>query len=127
MDINCFDTKTRADEGVEIELSDLKTGRPAGVFIKVIGSDGDRFSQLTTERARQLRDITSRGEASKADIDRLASQLLAGCTIGWRGLTRNGDEYPYSPAAALDLYTNYPAIREQIDVAIMRRANFVLA
>lgn len=128
MDLKLFDTKTKANEGVEIELRDLRTGKGSGAFIKVLGTDSDRFAELSADRARQVTAIlerTGKKELSREEINGLTVDLLVGCTVGWRGLESGGEVFEYSPANARRLYEEFPAIREQINLAIADRSNFL--
>lgn len=126
-----FDTRTRANEGVEIELKHVKTGEPMGCFITVLGTDSDAFRRLKTDRERQALDLISKkgadGDLSAEEREEAALALLAGCTVGWRELEQGGKPLVFSPAAAAQLYRDYPPIREQVDRAIANRANFLLA
>ena len=130
MDITSFDTRTRANEGVEIELLSLKTGRGSGSFIKVIGTDSDKFIDLSTQRARAMSELMAQspnGEIDRKDMVRFTVDLLVGCTLGWRGLESDGKPLEFSPANARMLYESFPAIRQQINEATAERKNFLLA
>ncbi len=130
MDLKNFDTKAKANEGVEIELRDLRTGKGSGAFIRVLGTDSDKFAELSAERSRQVATIlerTGKKELSREEVNGLTVDLLAGCTIGWRGLKDGGEPFEYSDERAKKLYEGYPAIREQVNLAIADRTNFLLA
>ena len=130
MDIKLFDTKAKSESGVDIELRDLRTGKGSGVFITVIGTDSDRFAELSAECARRISQIladTGQQELNRDQMNKMSIELLAGCTLGWRGLEANGEPMAFSTDAARWLYTDYPAIREQINVAIADRKNFLSA
>ena len=64
---------------------------------------------------------------SGQEIDDMTSDMLANCTIGWRSLELNGEPYPFSLDNARKVYRDYPAIRDEINVAVANRANFLLA
>lgn len=123
-----FDTKTKADKGVEIELKDLRTGKPAGAFITIYGQDSDRFQEVKTEQARELADSMNGVRPSSKMINDMTCRTLAACTISWRELEGpDGKPLEFSQRAAEELYRDYPAIRDQINEAVADRANFVLA
>ena len=62
MELDEFDTKTKSNEGAEIELLSLKTRAKSGVFIKVLGIDSDLFQDLKAQRSRELMDaVQARG------------------------------------------------------------------
>lgn len=121
-----FETITKATAGVEIELLSLKTGKGSGAFIKVHGMDSDAFDAAKTERARILADKAESGnEITEKDRVEAQAALLAAATISWRGLKVDGAEPEFSKEAARKLYLRFPAIREQINIAVGSRANFV--
>lgn len=122
-----FDTRTRANQGVEIQLKDLRTGKPAGAFITIIGQDSDRFQEVKTEQARELADSMSGERPTAAMINAMTCRTLAACTLGWRGLDGPDGPLQFSVSAAEQLYRDYPAIRDQVNEEIADRANFVLA
>jgi len=124
-----FDTKTKASKGVEIELKDLRTGKRAGAFITILGADSDQFQDAKTEQARALADSQVNGDrpGSRQMIE-MTCRTLAACTIGWRELEGpDGQPLPFSEFEAQKLYSDYPAIRDQINEEMANRANFVLA
>jgi hypothetical protein len=130
MDLARFDTKTRAAEGVEIELTDLRTGKGAGVFLRMMGMDADEFDDVFVQRQRQMASLMEHSggkELSRAQMVQLTVDLLAACTLGWRGLETAGVAFEFSAANARRLYTDYPAIREQVNTAVADRTNFLLA
>lgn len=128
-----FDTKTKANAGIEIELLDARTGVGSGAFITVRGTDSDEFRAFNADRARiHLERIREHGAKTKqqsaAEADEDGAELLAACTVGWRDLdNEDGTPLAFSPAAAKALYLKYPLIREQIDRAIADRSAFLKA
>lgn len=128
MDLKEFETKRLSNEGVEIELKSLKTGKGTGAFIKVHGMDSDAFDAAKLESARELTEFVEAGNTVTPEFrSGMTSRMLAACTISWRGIDVNGSEFPFTPANAVHLYTEYPSIREQINLAIGDRGNFVSA
>jgi hypothetical protein len=118
-----FDTKTNANAGVEIELKFIGSGAPSGAFIRVLGTDSDAFRDMQLERAREALDREAKGlpDLTPEERDERGIKTLARCTLGWRGLDGIED---FSIKAAENLYREYPAIREQVNIAIANRANF---
>ena len=119
-----FDTRTGANAGVDVELRFIGSGAPSGAFIRVLGTDSDVFRAMQLERARESLDRETKGlpDWTAEERDERGVQSLAACTVGWRGLDDIGE---FTLKAAADLYRKYPAIREQINVAIADRANFL--
>lgn len=130
MELARFDTLTNANAGVEIELKDLKTGMGSGAFVRVLGSDGDVFQRLKSDRTRKIaKRLQETGGESlpQEEIDDMTCEMLAACTINWRGLTDGGKEVPFSLERAKAVYRQYPAIRDQVNIAIGDRSLFLLA
>jgi hypothetical protein len=129
VELSLFDTKTKGNTGVAIELLSLQTGRKSGATITVHGRDSDVYVQCLEERARQLMERAERKEPALTSDERIemGCELLARNTIGWEGLTENGEPIPFSYSRAFALYKMYPAIRRQIDAAIEDDKNFVMA
>lgn len=130
--LSSFDTVTRSNAGVEMQLKDLRSGKPSGAFITVLGTDGDTFRAIREERSRMLADRAAAGESvqiSDAERTDMLCDMLARCTLGWRGIdSEDGNPMPpYSYSVAYSLYKMYPAIREQVNVFVAERANFAPA
>lgn len=122
MDLNDF---TSRDASGTLHLRHPGTGEPlydgdTPSEIDVLGSDSP-----TGVRARQrIEDETRRAAAkdrrkagagvSSAEIDRRVVELLVELTVGWRGLTKDGEPFTYNPDNARWLYTNSPQIKAQV-------------
>ena len=130
MKLSSFDTKTKANGGAEVELKNVATGGGSGVYFTILGTDGDRYRELQAERSRGILDkVKKRGTdaiPSNEEIDRSACEMLAKCTVGWRGLEDDSGPVPFSYEAAFDIYMKYPRIRDQINVAMADPANFLM-
>lgn len=130
VDLSCFDTVMRANQGVEMELKSLKTGQPSGAFITLLGQDSDVFRSTKEERSRQIEERVLAGnteEFTPQEREDFLCELLARCTVASRGLLKNGQPLHLDKAAAYELYKTMPAIREQVNRYVGDRANFVLA
>lgn len=131
MKLSKFDTKTKAEKGVEIELKDIATGEGSGIFFTILGTDSDAFRDAELERSRDMLAMSKkRGKdykPSREEIDDGVCKILAACTVGWRGLEDDdGEPIPFSTKAAEELYQKYPRIRDQINVAMADPANFLM-
>lgn len=125
-----FNTVERSNKGVEVRIKDPKTGAGTDAYITILGMDGDTYQQFKDERARDMADRAAAGRATALTAEErreLTALTLARCTIGWRGLEEEEGDKPleYSDKAAIRLYLNYPAIRDQVNEEIANRANFV--
>lgn len=126
-----FDTKTKATEGLEIELRDFRTGEGAGAFVTILGQDSDAYRNAHVELLRARAgavSVSGREEATQAEIEGDVIELLARCTVGWRNLDgEDGQPLVHSHEAAIRLHRDFPLIREQIDLAIGNRRSFLMA
>lgn len=130
MDLNSFDTVTRANEGAQCVLKDIRTGRPTDAVITLRGMDSEDFQRLKADRARDMaarRESGNYADLTQEEKDELAIDTLARLTLGWAGLSSDGVPLAFSTAAAKDLYRRFPAVREQVNVFIADRANFLPA
>lgn len=127
-DLSSIDTVKDANAGAEIQLYHPTQGTDLGIFIRVVGKDSDLFKKVQREqnqkRVAKLQRTSFRGQI---DQDAEAVQLLAGCTQGWSGMILSSKEVPFSQENAIAIYTKYPWIREQVDIAIGDRSLFTKA
>jgi hypothetical protein len=138
LDLSCFDTVAASDRGAEVELVHLKTGEPTGIFFKVLGTDSQEWREHVNERANkrmlaQFRADRTRKELPAPTIEEAtndAIMLLTRCTIGWRTgdeptVTLNGEKLPFNSANVVRIYTEFPAVRQQVDEFIGDITNFM--
>jgi hypothetical protein len=129
MDLATLDTKKGADLGFDLHLRHPATGDPIGAVIRIAGMDSERYRDKATAQqrarferlARRNRFDTANPEEQREE----AIQLLAAATLGWDDVNLNGQAVPFSESAAADLYRNFAWVREQVDVAMHERANFL--
>jgi len=129
MDLATLDTRAGANAGFDVELKHPDSGDPIGAVIRVYGADSDAYKdkQLTQQRER-LEKLARKGRVQPPTPEQLEQQsieLLAAATDGWQGLEIGGKPVEFNRAAAVQLYGDYPWIREQVDAAIHDRANFL--
>lgn len=119
-----FDTKTKANAGVAVELKDLRSGSPSGAFITLLGFESDVCTAFIDARAKSFLDHP---DAPEKPANVRAAELLAECTTGWSGLDNpDGTPLEFSKAAAKKLYLDYPAIMNQVSEFMNKRENFYL-
>ena len=132
-----LDTKTLSEEGVDMPVKTLKgdtlkdkDGKP--VTLKVLGPDSAKYRALTRAQIRKRIQRSSvpgaAGEATFEEDEADALGILVACTVGWSGINgKDGQPVPFSADACRTLYTNFPAIRDQVDVFVTQRVNFTMA
>lgn len=128
IDLCSLDVTKGSNEGAEIELKHPVTNAPIGVFITVVGTDSDIYQKnATTNRNKRLQALTNRKklDMSAEDLDAEGMDMLVSCTTGCRNLVDNGVEVKYSPSAIREIYIKYAWIKDQVDVQIADRSNFL--
>ena len=123
-DLAKLDTAKVAEEGAELRVAHPTTGEDLGITITLIGTDSKTFRDISKSRATaSLKKKTREIDLDQNESD--AVELLAKCTKGWTGITENGKEVAFSYDNAVQLYTKYLWLREQIDRFMADRANFL--
>ena len=123
-DLAKLDTAKVAEEGAELRVAHPTTGEDLGITITLIGTDSKTFRDISKSRATaSLKKKTREIDLDQNESD--AVELLAKCTKGWTGITENGKEVAFSFDNAVQLYTKYLWLREQIDRFMADRSNFL--
>ena len=123
-DLATLDTSKVAEEGAELLVAHPTTGEDLGIKIKLIGTDSKTFRDISKIRATMaLKKKTREIDLDQDEQDFI--ELLARCTKGWSGMTENGKDIPFSHENAVELYTKYLWMRDQIDRFIVDRSNFL--
>ena len=123
-DLATLDTAKVAEEGAELRVAHPTTGEDLGITITLIGTDSKTFRDISKSRATaSLKKKTREIDLDQNESD--AVDLLAKCTKGWSGVTENGKEVAFSFDNAVQLYTKYLWLREQIDRFMADRSNFL--
>ena len=123
-DLATLDTSKVAEEGAELLVSHPTTGEDLGIKITLIGTDSKTFRDISKSRAT----ASLKKKSREIDLDQNESdavELLAKCTKGWSGITENGKDIPFTHDNAVQLYTKYLWLREQIDRFMADRSNFL--
>ena len=123
-DLAKLDTAKVAEEGAELRVAHPTTGEDLGITITLIGTDSKTFRDISKSRAT----ASLKKKTREIDLDQNESdsvELLAECTKGWSGITENGKEIVFSFENAVQLYTKYLWLREQIDRFMADRSNFL--
>ena len=129
MELKKLDTTTAANEGAEVQIVDAG-GILTDIYIQVVGIDSNEYRKA--ERAMQNRRSKQAQRGGKKLISAEALDIetierLARCTKGWRGLTDNKKEIEFSYEKAIELYTEYPLLRDQVEDFIGDRENFLVS
>lgn len=122
MDIDDLMTRDAHESGAELRIVNPKTGKKTDIYIKLMGVDSRAFRKAQKAAIRKV--IAAKGNLNEDEfLDEDIEQLVA-ITIGWRGAKRNGKEFEFNEANCRELYSQSPAIADQVDRFIGNRANF---
>lgn len=131
VDLSSIDTVKGANEGFDVRIYHPGTNEDLDVTINVLGKDSDEFQKVSRAQSKKRMAKLSKGGFRNTsaipleEVEQDGIELLASCTRGWSGVVVDGKEVPFSKDAAVDVYTRFPWIREQVDAAIGDRANFI--
>lgn len=129
LDLDDFQDVSTADYVV----THPKTGGPTDNIIVLASKDHPSRKKIDLARTRRLRQAFNQtGKMPMTDpiedYDEETEYLVAS-TLGWKGLKRRGQEYPYSPENAKALYTD-PAkqwLRAQVLGALNKSELFIIS
>lgn len=100
------------------------------VTLSLAGMDSDRYRAADRENTNnrlKLRASGARVKMTAEELEAEALEIIVACTVGWTGVFDDGEEVPFSAANVRTLYTKVPWLRQQADVFIHDRANFLNA
>lgn len=104
------------------------TGEPTDAVILVAGVDSEQYQVAQRQAWERRLDRSSQGRNKPTfeEYEQDGLELLVACTVGWSGLSKDGKDLDYTPAAARKLYSDprYVWLRTQVDRFIGDRANF---
>ena len=126
-------TSISEQQSAEVELLHPVTGAPLDAVVILAGPEHPARKRLVFDRQRRLRAKFAKSgrlqlDDPAAEADE-AIELLAACTLGWRGLTDAGKPLDYTPAAAAALYARPELawMRAQLMAALDDRERFIAA
>lgn len=124
MDFATLDTSKLAEEGAVLNVRHPVTGEDTGAWIRVCGTDSQRFRDLVKRRAREQMNRKQK-TLDIAGAEQRAIETLAACTLDWGGIAENGDELPLTYENAQHMYGKYLWLREQVDEFMADRGHFL--
>jgi len=142
MDFNIpsADTLTMSEAGTEMHVRDalgrpiLLDGKQDHPFcITMMGPDSVAYRRGMRDQVRKRVSRPANDPATglpidySADDERESIETMVACTISWRNCPGVKGTVPFSKEAARALYTGFPVIRDQVDVWMATRANFIKA
>lgn len=128
MDLGKLDLNKAANEGAWITLKHPATGDDLSGKIKVVGKDSTKFLQLSEEYRRKTLDDMKSNKTMAQRMESAQEQsdaILVACTIDWEGMMLDGQDLAFNEANVKMVYQRFTWIKEQVDIAIADRANFL--
>lgn len=141
-DFDALDIGAKADVPFELELIHPETKAGLGVFIQVVGSDGDTFQQYLREESNRERrkafderrsGKTAAPTTAEEDEERML-RALAACIKGWRTVLDGASEpvilwggrkIEFSADNAVIWMRKFRWVRSQINEATGNLQNFL--
>jgi hypothetical protein len=132
VDLSSIDTVKGANEGFDVQIYHPGTNEDLGITINILGRDSDEFQKVSRQQQKKRMAKLSKGGFRNAnvpveEIEQDAISLLAACTKSWNGVVIENKAIECNHDNAVMLYERFPWIKEQIDVAMGDRANFIKA
>ena len=130
IDLSTIDTVKGSNEGFNVQIYHPGTNEDLDITITVLGKDSDAFQRISRAQNKKRMAKMQKGGFRNTtvpieEIEQDGINLLAACTTGWTSIVIEGKEIEFSTDNAIQLYQQYPWIKEQVDIAIGDRANFI--
>jgi hypothetical protein len=123
MELDKLSTAPIHEEGADCQIK--VDGKPSDVYITIKGQDSQSYRKAKKRQMRQFIEARKKDiEIEELDTDKMDCELMADCTVGWRGITAKGKEFAFSRENAIKLYTDAPDIVAQLLHFIEERGNF---
>lgn len=88
-------------------------GKTTEFGLRILGPDSNAMKRSKQRvRDRQYK----RARISAEEIDEATIDVLCSIIVGWEGLTKGGNNVPFTSENLRELLTEYPVIREQAEV-----------
>lgn len=132
-DLAAFDTVKGSNDGFDVQIYNPGNNEDTDIFISVLGKDSDQFQKISRGQNKKRMAKMQKGgfrNVATPPIEEIESdgiELLAACTTGWKGVVIDKKKIEFSKDNAVMVYNRYPWLKEQVDIAIGDRANFIKA
>jgi len=123
MELEKLSTAPSHEAGAECRIK--ANGKNTDVFITIQGQDSKAYRKAKKRQMREFIEARKNEiDIEQLDTDRMDVELLADCTLGWRGITVKGESYEFSRENAVQLYSDAPEVAFQLLQFIEERGNF---
>ena len=124
-DMNMLDCIPKANAGTVMDVLHPVKGTKTGIQITLAGMDSDRYRDFKRNRQnKQLRE-KGPGALTAEDIEENGLDALAELTLGWNRMPVDSVNLPFTAANVKAVYRRFPWLKEQVDVFVATRANFM--
>lgn len=118
MDFKKLDTISAAEKGFDYVVKDLDD-EDTDCVISVLGVGSRVHKQAQAKIDKQMAIFAGRNKTmDEEQSNELYIEMLAKCTKGWINVEEDGKQVEFSYDNAVDMYTKYPVLRNQILAAI---------
>lgn len=126
MDLNEIKIAEKSEEGEILTILHPVTYEETDIKIKLSGTDSARYRNKIKQIAEREKGKKKNNGIDIDAIDKRGSEILASCTLDWKGIQRGGVDVPFTYENAVELYSdpNLRWLREQVDEFMSNRANF---
>ena len=130
IDLSTLDTVKGSNEGFDVQIYNPATNEDLGITINILGKDSDEFLKVSRAQSKKrMAKMTKGGFRNTSvpveEIEQDSLALLAACTKSWSGIIVEGKAVECTTDNAVMIYERFPWIKEQVDVAMGDRANFI--
>ncbi|MGV8954611.1 MAG: hypothetical protein ACOH2M_26170 [Cypionkella sp.] len=107
-------------------LKDEKTGE--AITVDIVGQDSEQYrARARFIQNSRLKTLRKGGDLVSEETEIQDIGTVAACITGWKHIMLDGKVLEFNKANARVLLTRLPWLREDIDRAIVDRANFLKA
>lgn len=124
MELKTLSTAETHSAGAECNILSPIDGAPTDVFITIRGADSKEWRATKKRQTTKILEAKAAGKMDALDYDAMDVDALVEATIGWRGLTKDGEDFPFSEENAKSLYSTAPSVVNQLLEFLTDRANF---
>lgn len=121
MELTKHNLSLAAEAGYEFEVCDPDTGEGLGGFITVRGARSKVVEQynrkVANEQIRQENAQKAKGKEKIRLVEELIedlNEMAAVRVIGWRNITKEGVDLPFTKENAIAIFQDYDWIRAQV-------------
>ena len=122
------DVAAKAEQGAELEVLDPVTGEPVSAYITLAGADSTIHRKAAANISKRRFNSRKGFRSKDFDVEKMEAEsieILAVCTLSWKGVTVDGVPLPCSRDNAIKMYTRFPWLREQVEQFIGDRSAYL--